>query len=959
MDETTDNLLATKGMSMTDEYIYHTKKAIEQYGPKTFVCLQGGDFYEILGHDENYEPFNICRDILCIRIASRNKTSNSDYVAGYPMHSYKPFETKLLLNGYTIVYVTQLKKKGKNNTILRDVTRVCSPGCNTSDPTDIESTSLMVSILIEKINNVYFSYACIYDGNIGTVYIENVGGVDLEQCAISLKSHGYNEILLMLSENDDMEYTDEEVRDIKQKLEISQSLVHVRKVPHKDLKKTILEPKVYQTTALEKYFERFVTLYQDIYSNLELEECTTGDIGAMILLLEFIESRGEEFVKNIKKPKIHTKYVSDYMKCYNGVFDKLQIFGNKNATTLFSILNKTRSPGGNRRLRNNLSKPLTNHKEITFRHSKIEEFINTPNVLPFLKENLNLIDLERFIRSISLQSLLPHHIPKLEASFNKIKHIYEFFKENNVPFVPTESLWNIIDNFINEFESTFNFSNCSLTGAHIFNEGVSEELDDLFNRQKKIHEEFQNYCEQLSDLIEKGKTNLVKKTCTDRDGHYFSTTKKRASVLEGNIGDRFQGIKISKTKASYASITFDDSNKLSKELIRNERDCLELTNRTLQNILSNLYVKYGDSLYEIEEWITNVDVFYSNATTAKLYNYVKPSVVECDEGFIDTTQIRHPIIERLLESQTSKYIANDIKISSECTHLLYGVNSSGKSSLMKSIGLNIVMAQSGMWVSAKNMILAPYNKLFLRMGNSDNILDGHSSFTCEMREANTILRDVTPKSMVLADEFCASTESDSATIIVASTLETLSLKRASYLFATHLFQLLELESTRTLPGLNIKHLKVDSKNDSLIFARTLTDGPPERRDYGVIVGKKICTVPEFLKKIERNTKLLQNPMLSKKKISKSRYNKALLMEYCSICSYRPSKSHDLPLETHHILFQCTADNNGFINNIHKNEKHNLVVVCKPCHIDIHKKKVVINGYVQTDSGSKLSYEKAK
>ena len=100
-------------------------------------------------------------------------------------------------------------------------------------------------------------------------------------------------------------------------------------------------------------------------------------------------------------------------------------------------------------------------------------------------------------------------------------------------------------------------------------------------------------------------------------------------------------------------------------------------------------------------------------------------------------------------------------------------------------------------------------------------------------------------------------------------------------------------------------------------------------------------------------------MLSKKKISKSRYNKALLMECCSICSYRPSKSHDLPLETHHILFQCTADNNGFINNIHKNEKHNLVVVCKPCHIDIHKKKVVINGYVQTDSGSKLSYEKAK
>ena len=86
-----------------------------------------------------------------------------------------------------------------------------------------------------------------------------------------------------------------------------------------------------------------------------------------------------------------------------------------------------------------------------------------------------------------------------------------FFKNAVISDELSKSLWNIIDNFINEFESTFNFSNCSLTGAHIFNEGVSEELDDLFNRQKKIHEEFQNYCEQLSDLIEKGKPNLVKK----------------------------------------------------------------------------------------------------------------------------------------------------------------------------------------------------------------------------------------------------------------------------------------------------------------------------------------------------------------------------------------------------------------------------------------------------------------
>ena len=271
------------------------------------------------------------------------------------------------------------------------------------------------------------------------------------------------------------------------------------------------------------------------------------------------------------------------------------------------------------------------------------------------------------------------------------------------------------------------------------------------------------------------------------------------------------------------------------------------------------------------------------------------------------------------------------------------------------------MAQSGLFVAAKNMEFSLYHKLFTRMGNDDNLFINHSSLVKEMSESKEIIRKADNKSFVIADELCASTEIDSALKIVSSIVKILYEKKSSFIFATHMFKLVDLSIIKQLTNLKYKHLKVDFK-DSLIFQRILTDGLPSNRQYGAIVAEKVIQDPIF-------SSLLNNldnfNSEDKKNISQkyqhilptqhSKYNSKLLLDKCAICNYMPTKKNDIPLETHHINMQCSANSSGFHDIHHKNELHNLVGLCKSCHQKVHQDLIVINGYIDTDNGRKLDF----
>ena len=282
------------------------------------------------------------------------------------------------------------------------------------------------------------------------------------------------------------------------------------------------------------------------------------------------------------------------------------------------------------------------------------------------------------------------------------------------------------------------------------------------------------------------------------------------------------------------------------------------------------------------------------------------------------------------------------------------------SSLMKSLGMAVVMAQSGLYVPATEFVYSPYTAIYTRIIGIDNIFKGLSSFALEMVELNSILKRANSKTLILGDEVCKGTEHISGNAIVASTIVYLAKLESSFIFATHLHEIMKLDCITNLKTVKAFHLTVDynEKTDVLVYGRSLKDGPGEQ-NYGITFAKHIIHNNEFIKQaVQIKNELLKiyDNIISGKT---SRYNSNLLVYECFVCGKTDQKLHSSPLETHHINFQkdCTND---IVNNkphLKKNDKANLVVLCNECHDNIHSNKLSIEGYVMTSQGPSIKIKR--
>ena len=279
--------------------------------------------------------------------------------------------------------------------------------------------------------------------------------------------------------------------------------------------------------------------------------------------------------------------------------------------------------------------------------------------------------------------------------------------------------------------------------------------------------------------------------------------------------------------------------------------------------------------------------------------------------------------------------------------LLFGPNATGKSSIMKSVGIAVIMAQCGMFVSCSEMEYYPYKNIFSRIIGCDNIFKGQSSFAIEMLELKTILDNSDKNSLILGDEICRGTEDISGISLVAVTVEELALKKSSFIFTTHLHKLPELEIIKKLDNVKSYHLTIDVKDEKIIYLRKLVEGPGNAI-YGLEIAKNILKNNNFIMKANeiRNDLLdISNNILN---TETSNYNNDVFIHNCAICNEKAT-------ETHHIKFQKEANKDGFIDTIHKDNKSNLVNLCEKHHLDVHHNKIIINGYQQTSEGRKLDY----
>lgn len=347
---------------------------------------------------------------------------------------------------------------------------------------------------------------------------------------------------------------------------------------------------------------------------------------------------------------------------------------------------------------------------------------------------------------------------------------------------------------------------------------------------------------------------------------------------------------------------------------------------------------------ELETWLAKVDVSYTLWKRSKEYGFVRPVLVPSKESAISIEGLRHPLIER--QATRTEYVKHSVDL--DRGWLVYGMNASGKSSLMKAVGIAVLLAQAGCFVPATTFRFTPFQSLFTRILNTDNLWAGLSSFAVEMTELREILNRSNENTLVLGDELCSGTESISATALVGASLEYLHNLRAKFIFATHFHGLLTIPSVTSLSALKVWHLKVryDPATDILVYERTLTPGPGSSL-YGLEVARAMNLPEEIL----TNALAIRRTLLGTANVltaPKSEWNSMVQRRECEICKVDIVNE----LEVHHIQERAHTVNGRNRDGTHQNDLRNLIVVCSKCHDDIHDSKVSVGSVVQTSEGPK-------
>lgn len=921
-------------MSIISEYFDYLENYQKIYGEQTVILMQIGSFYECYGIDNNKEKLGNVQEItqlLNIQLTRKNKSivennRKNPIMAGIPCCSLEKYLPVLIDNNYIVVLIEQFTTD--DNKIKRKVTKVLSTGTIFNNDTDF---NYITCILIEKIKkDNYIAGICSIDVSLGNVFMFELNGSKqtiIDKISFFLKSHHTSEVIIDTCLQEDY---------IVNSLEIEGLLIHYNKGFPNEFKQNN-----YQNEFLGKVYKNETILSNIEY--LDIEKMTIS-ITCFINLLNFIYKGNEEILCNLKIPVIYNP--DEYLLLLNDAHSQLNIFNSGIKSKgkykcVFDVINKTKTVIGKRKLKNDLLFPIVNKEKLIERHFFIDELLKLENKqIEQIRLYLSRIyDVEKYYRKIGLNKLEPNEWLNLIGSCNSLIDINNI---SNIVFIDI----NLIQSFLNYFNSIFVFDELSKYNLSDLKGGIkigfNIELDALNNEYITLYNSLVKIANDLSSLIDGN--DYVKIIFSDQ--YYLSTTNIRASAIKGKT-DKFSFI----SNKSGTKISNNEINKISNKLVIIEAKLKSNIKETYISILQEMYVKYSDFFKNIIEVIGIIDTYINQVVVSKEFCYVKPEIISAEHSYIDVKGLRHPLIERI--NDNVKYVTNDVILGNEST-ILFGINSSGKSSLIKSVGIAILLAQSGFYVPCSNMKISLFNTIIPRICAGDNILKNQSSFVVEMVELKMILKNANKNSLVLLDELCSSSEVNSANALVASTILYLNKMNCPFMFATHLHFLSEFDRIIKQNNIKIKHLSISfNKYGDIIYDRKLIDGNGGNL-YGLEVAKNLGLNNEFISEAFS----IRNLLVGKSDIlldtKKSSYNKSKIVDCCEICQYKPVKNNELPLDTHHINFQCNADKNGIIENFHKHEKFNLVVLCKQCHIKVHKNEITINGYKQTSKGNQLT-----
>jgi DNA mismatch repair ATPase MutS len=485
-------------------------------------------------------------------------------------------------------------------------------------------------------------------------------------------------------------------------------------------------------------------------------------------------------------------------------------------------------------------------------------------------------------------------------------------------------------------------------------EGCSITYDQAFSQINEIRDNLTCISAQLNTILTKHQKN-AKVELINND--YFEITTHRYNkflkpYITKNRNKEISLINGTRIKITdYEEVPLIKKNKIGlRYIFQNEIDlsvCERICMEERAKIKRDIYLFIQSQNNEkVADFVAILDCLCNDIYLIETKGYVMPILDEsATKSFVEIEGVSHPIISSLCEYKTNSVIFDEEKKGM----LLYGVNESGKSSLMKAIGMNVILAQCGMPVCCQSMRFHPYKKVYTRIQSQDNLWLGQSTFNVEIQELNNIIQGADDKTLILADELCSGTEVTSANKILLSTIIWLSRIGSHYLFTTHLHSLKRSPRLAECEGLHIYDIPIryDEEKNELVYPRKLVEGNSEEL-YGVMVARANHLPDDFMD-------LVDSVSIVEKRQQNAKYNTQKRMDKCEVCG---CGADERKLTIDHMLEQQSANENGIIEDtlnkrrIHKNHIDNLVCVCSFCHEKKTKGEISYR-YEQTNNGKKL------
>ena len=742
----------------------------------TIILYRLGDFYEMFFEDAEEVAH-------ALELTLTGKSAGLDErvpMCGIPHHAAEVYIDKLIKKGYKVAICEQLEDpKTTKGIVKRDIVEVISSG-----------TVINTNSLNEKENNYI---GCLYDFSYGFVLTYS----DITTGEV------YSELLT--NNTDDVIYKILSL-DIKELI--------VNELINKVLLSKIRSLKIPVTIQNELLNDK----YQNIYQNIS-DARIVNSIKLLLYYLDVLQKRNlSHFQEVVIKEKeqylemdIHTKRNLELTECLRT---------KERTYSLLWLLDNTKTAMGSRKLKYFIENPLLDINKINKRYDIVSKLLEEFILAEELRNDLyEVYDLERLCGKLSFGSANGKDLLQLKASLKVLPSIKE--KLEKIGFY--EKITTMSDLYDLLEKSIYEEPPNTIKEGYLIKDGYSSELDEL------------------KDLSRGGKDFISR----------FETEERERTGIKGlKVGfNKVFGYYIEISK-SYLNMVTDDMGYIRKQTLANcerfinpilkEKEDLILSSEDrIINLEYNLFIEIRDKckeyipeLQRTAKVISEIDVLSSFALVSEKYNYIRPIITTGNE--IKVLNSRHPVVERVLKGE--EYVPNDIVMDNNTDILLItGPNMAGKSTYMRQLGIIAIMAQIGCFVPAEEATLPIFDKIFTRIGASDDLVSGESTFMVEMMEASRAIKYATRNSLILFDELGRGTATFDGMSLAQAILEYVANKiKCKTLFSTHYHELTDME--KTIPNLKNKHVSAVEENGNITFLHKVKDGSVDK-SYGINVAK--------------------------------------------------------------------------------------------------------------------------